>query len=371
MAKSAKTKTSTKTKEKPSEGYRLNKLINFMSKVVPDGDGIIFHDDGKHLTLHMAAADSVAATAVMPSNGLLIEPVMLKKVDFLKPYREGAKLSGKDGKLNMSLGHWRMTLAGSLENAKPKPIIIDGEIVNANVESLKSVPTEDNYGGGVWAVFLPEGLAAFVSNFSMTAIVIDDVKKYPKKPVMMQANAIFPLVNLVNGSLSVSDDAVGITGLFPVGGNNVDALVHVALSKPTFSPPDPASISSMIPTKSAKMTVGASDLRQCIEDAKKVFDEEATQLTFIVGEAGLTISLQSSAAALQETVPYLKRPEKTKGKLVVNTDILVTAFKGLRELTSGKAIAGLRWDENAVYIRITEVEGNRMIGAIVIAADQE
>lgn len=370
MAKTVSRKLKTKKTESPSEGHNLLKLVNFMAKVVPDGDGIVFYDDGKKLVLHMAAADSVAATAIMPSGGQPIAPVLLKRQDFLKPYRPGARLSGTDGKLNMVLGHWRMTLAGAVEATAPAPIIIEGEKVVANVDSLKSVPTEDNYGGGVWAVFLPDGLAAFISNFSMTAIVIDDVKLYPKKPVMMQANAIFPLVNLVDGKLTVSDDAVGITGKYPVG-NGIDAEVNIALSKPTFAPPNPEDVAGMVPTKGSKMIVGAAELRQCIEGAKKSFDEEATQLTFIISESGLTISLQSHAAALQETVPFIKRPEKPKGKLVVNTDVLVTAFKGLRELTNGKALAGLRWDENAVYIRVTELDGKKMIGAIVIAADQE
>ncbi len=369
MAKTPK-KTAKKAKEeKPSEGYRLNKLINFMAKVVPDGDGIVFHDDGEFLTLHMTAADSIAATAIMPSGGNKIEPVMLKRQDFLKPYREGARLSGKDGHLNMGLGHWRMTLAGAVESGPPKPIVIEGEEIIANVESLKSVPTEDNYGGGVWAVFLPDGIAAFVSNFSFTAIVIQDAQKLPSSPVTMQASAIYPLVNLLESKLIVGEDAVSIIGKHPVG-NGVDADVYIALSKPDFQPPEPDAVRAMVPTKTGKMVVGAAELRQCIEGAKKTFDEEATQLTFIVGEAGITISLKSSQAALLETVTYIKKPENPKGKMVVNTDILVNAFKGLRELTNSKALAGLRWDEDAVYIRITDTQGT-MIGAIVIAADQE
>lgn len=369
MAKKA-AKTS-KVTTKSSEGHNLQKLINLMFKVVPDDDGnIVFYDDGKNQILHVTSADSMAITAIMPSGGYTIEPVSIKRQEFLKPYRPSAKLSGEDGKLNMRLGHWRMTLAGSVENGPPSPVIVEGERIVASVESLKSVPTEDNYGGSTWAVFLPEGIAAFISNYSMTAIVIDDVKKIPSIPVMMQANAIHPLVNLIDGELSVGEYAVGIRGKFPVG-NGVDADIYIALSKPDIPPPSPEAVLSMMPTKTPKLTVGAADLRQCIEGAKKTFDEDATELTFVIDKAGITISLQSSKAALQETVPFIKAPEKSKGRLKINTDILVNAFKGLRELTSGKAIAGLRWDEKTIWIKITEMGNSKMLGAVVVSADQD
>lgn len=348
----------------PNQPHNLQKLLTFMQKVVSDDENFIFYDDGKQMVLHASAADSLACTAILPSNGKVIEPVAVKRNDFLKAYRNGAKLSGADGKLNMSLGHWRMTLAGAVEGSPPQPVTIEGKKLIADVGPLKSVPTEDNYGDSTWAMFLPEGIAALVSTYSLSAICMK-AEVWPRKPVVMQANAILPMVSLVEPQLFVGEDAVGINGKFAMGGG-ADAEVHIAMAKPAREPPPSEQVLSMLPTKSGRLSVGASELRTCIEGAKKTFDDEATELTFMLTDAGLNISLQSHTAALAECVPYVKRPEKAKGKLVLNTDVLVNCFKGFRELTSSKALAVIRWDENAIWFRITE--GDNMIGAIVIPA---
>jgi hypothetical protein len=167
----------------------------------------------------------------------------------------------------------------------------------------------------------------------------------------------------------VNEDAVGITGKFAVSaGTNAD--IYIALAKPNTNPPKPEEVEAMVPTKEHRLAVSADGLRTCIEGAKKTFEDEATSLTFALTDAGLSISLQSHAAALSETVPYLKRPEKIKGKLVINTDVTVNAFKGLRELTGKNTIACIRWDDKAVYIRIID-DKKKMVGAIVIAASEE
>lgn len=351
-----------------SEAVNLIKLIAFMAKIVDDGDGITFYDDGKRLTLQMNAADSLSVTATLTTTGGSIAPVTMRKADFLKAYRAGAKLSGTEGKLTMTLGNWRTTLLGSVETKPPVPFIVEGDRLVANVEPLKSVPTEDNYGGSTWAIFTPSGYAALCTTYSMVAIALGKDTKWPKRTIIMQANAIYPMLNLVEPKLSVSEDSVGIVGLYPT--NKGDAEVVIALSKPNTAPPKLELVEAQLPGKRHTLSVSAKELRTCIEGARKIFDkDEATLLTFSLTSVGLAISVQTQQAALQEVVPYVKRPEDVSGKLVINTDVIVTAFKGLRELTTGKATACIKWDENVVSIRI--VEDNEMVGAIVIAASSE
>jgi hypothetical protein len=360
------TKTTTR-------GHDLTKLLAFMAKVVPDGEGIVFADDGKsRMTLQANSADSQSVTAILPTGGRVIKPVMLRRHDFLKAYRKEAFLSGTDGKLQMSAGHWKLALAGSVEANTPEPFVVEGKKLVADVGPLKSIQTEDSYGGSTWAIFLPNGLAAVVSTYSMVCVIMDS-EVWPSKPVTMQANAIYPLLNLVEPVLTVGADVVGVTGKFPCG-NNVDAQVHIALAKPTIDPPSAEQIEQMVPTKKHRLSVPSQELRICIEGAKKTFEDEATNLTFSLVETGLSVSLQSHSAALSEVIPYVKRPEKASGKLVINTDVAVNAFKSIKELTSSDAIACIRWDETAVYIRIVhakEVLEGKLIGAIVIAASEE
>jgi len=350
------------------EGHNLVKLIQLMSKVASDSEGITFFDDGTKLVVQMLSADAMSVTAVMPSNGKPIAPVLIEKNTFIRAYRPGAKLSGVDGKLNMSLGHWRMALAGSVEKSSPEPFKVEGRKVVADVTPLKAVPTEDNYGGKAWALFLPNGIAALATTYSMVAVQMDS-KVRPKKTVVMQANAIYPMLNLVNPVLRVSDDIVGVEGNFPVG-NGIDANLYIALAKPSLPPPDEETLLAMLPNKSLeKVSVHASELRVCIESAKKTFNEEATELTFTLGSVGLTVGIQTHEAAMSETVAYTNKPDNPKGKLVINTDVLVTAFKSVRELTNTKATAGIYWNSDAVFIRI--VEGKEFVGAFVIAASEE
>ena len=345
-----------------AEGHNLSKLITFMAKVVPEGEGITFYDDGSHQIVQMAASVSVSVTAVLPSGGKTIAPVTMRRQDFLKGYRPNAKLSGSDGKLNMSLVNWRMALLGSVEAVVPKPTIIEGDKMTADVAALKSVPSEDSYGGSTWAVFLPSGMAIVCSTYSMVGVTMADNAK-PKKPIVMQANAIYPMLNMVEPKLTVNENAVGIRGKFPMG--KFDADVYVALSKPSNDPPPLDEIEGMLPTPAHRLSVSAMDLRVCIEGAKKTFDDEATNLSFMLSEKGLSISLQSQTAALTETLPYVKRPKRPEGKLLINTDVIVNAFKGMRELTTAKATANIRWDENAVYMRI--MENDVVLGVLVIA----
>src|ERR1700740_2211204 len=195
--------------------YSLTKLVNFMGKIVPDGDGVTFFDDGKNLILQMAAADSLSATAILPSMGKGIEPVTLRRIEFLKAYRQGAKLSGSDGRLNLAQSRWKMTLVGAVEAHAPEPFIVDGKQVVADVTPLKSVPTEDNYGGSTWAMFLPSGIAALTTTYSLVAVAMA-ADAWPTKAISMQANAIFPLINLTKPTLTVNEDVVGIIGKFAV-----------------------------------------------------------------------------------------------------------------------------------------------------------
>jgi predicted secreted protein len=354
-------------------GHDLSKLLTFMAKVVPDGEGIVFADDGKtHMILQANSSDSQSVTAILPTGGRVINPVMLRRHDFLKAYRKEAHLSGSDGSLQMSLGHWKLKLAGAVEAKTPEPIVVEGKKLVADVDPLKSVQTEDSYGGSTWAIFLPDGLAAVVSTYSMVCIVMD-AEIWPSKPVTMQANAIYPLLNLDDPELVVGEYAIGISGKFPCS-KETSADIRIALAKPTADPPSPDDIKAMVPSKKHRLSVPAQEMRVCIEGAKKTFDEEATNLTFALADAGLSISLQSNAAKLTEIVPYVKRPEKVSGKLVINTDVAVNAFKSVKELTSNKAVACIRWDETAVYIRIVnakeDIDG-KFIGAIVIAASEE
>lgn len=342
--------------------YDLTKLFSLMERAIPDGESITFSDNGKEFTLKTTAADSMTITAVMPSNGKRLDPVTIDKQDIKKGYRRGANFHGKNGNLVMTQGHWKLGLVGSLENEHPTPDIIDGPLLEADFEPLRSIPVEDSYGGATWAMFLPSGIAALVTTYSLAATIMEP-KKRPAKPIAIQANAIYPILQITDPKVTVSEYAVGIEGMFGVG--SVKANIYIALSKPTTPHPEPHEVEAMFPGKDSKFTVSAAALRECIESAKKTFDKDATNLTFSLTDVGMQVNLQSNTASMDETIVYMKRPEKSGGEIVINTDIIVNAFKAVRALTSVKALAKIKMGEEALYIRI--VENKETVGGFVLA----
>ncbi len=332
-----------------------------MAKTV-ECEAFTFYDDGTNFFIKVSEGGSASVTAVMPTNGNTLSPVTIAKTTFLKAYRGGSNFSGIDGKCQLKNGHWKILITGAKEVINPEPDIVEGPELKADVTPLHNIPTEDSYGGETWAAFLPSGIAALLTTYSMAAMVLPD-DAWPRKPIMLQANAIYPILNLKEPKVTVSESAVGIIGEFGVG--STKAVVYVALAKPTKEPPEANEVEAMFPDKRSTFSVSAHALRECIDDAKKLFGNDATNLTFTMGKVGLNVGLRNDGLTMDETIPYTHKPDKTGSSLAINTDIISTAFKAIKGMTGAKSLARVKFTDDVIQIRI--VEDKKTIGGFVLA----